>query len=298
MMHEHDQELIMALAEGTLDPAAAARAEIELAGCDECLRDLELQRVALATLAEAPDVYLTATESARLHERLHQELRVPDAQVARPRPSAAWGRWAALAAGAAALFLAVFMVVPSMLGGSDDSADTVASEEMADEAEAADSERAETTAAAAAPSAESPAFDAAEDQSIAGAAEIETTTAAPETSASDDGAVDNAIGYLSYVVDGGLSPELRLEIVDQLAANEGFFRSGDEAVKAIEPDWAGCIAEIFETEPGIVPRIVGIIIDETGQQRLLVALVNEEDATATVLASVTIPECEIFETLP
>ena len=93
-------------------------------------------------------------------------------------------------------------------------------------------------------------------------------------------------------------PELRLEIVDQLAANEGFFRSGDEAVKAIEPDWAGCIAEIFETEPGIVPRIVGIIIDETGQQRLLVALVNEEDATATVLASVTIPECEIFETLP
>ena len=131
-------------------------------------------------------------------------------------------------------------------------------------------------------------------------ADAQTTTAAPESAAAD-APLDDVANYLSYFVDGGLSPELRLEILDQLAADGQFFRSGDEAVKTIEPEWADCVAEVFEFEsggPSPTPRIVGVITDEAGRERLLVALVDENDPAATVVASVTIPACEIFETLP
>ena len=43
-MHQHDQELIMALAEESLDPQAARAAREEIASCRQCSEDLELQQ--------------------------------------------------------------------------------------------------------------------------------------------------------------------------------------------------------------------------------------------------------------
>ena len=153
-MHEHDQDIIMALAEGSLDPEASARAEAAILACDECRADFELQRIALDALHDAPAVYLTATESAHLHDQLRRELQVSPAAPSRHRLRPAWGRWVALAAGTAAVFLAAFLVRPNVLGGGDDSAETVAFDQAADEA---DMERTATTAAAAeAPTAAAP----------------------------------------------------------------------------------------------------------------------------------------------
>ena len=91
-MHEHDQELIMALAEGTLDEAAAAGARTEIGLCADCSADLDLQIAALAVLDDVPEVYLTAAESAQLHSSLKQELSLATPTPASPRRSFAWSR--------------------------------------------------------------------------------------------------------------------------------------------------------------------------------------------------------------
>ena len=208
-MHEHDQEIVMALAEGSLDPEAAARAGAQIGTCAECSRDLEMQRIALDALEEAPAVYLTATESARLHDRLHRELGVAAARPASTRASFAWARWTGLAFGAAAVLLAIFVVGPAMLGGgSDDSADTIAFQEVSEEG--ADG-RSATTAAAAVPSAEAPQVGA-EDLGEAmemSAAEPTTTVAAPETTAAPENTAAPADeSYeLDYVVEGELTED-------------------------------------------------------------------------------------------
>ena len=152
-MHEHDQEIILALAEGSLDPEAAERAAAEIARCAECSRDLEMQRVALNALGDAPRVYLTATESARLHDRLHRELAVMAPKQARSRTPVSWPRWAGFAFGTAAAFLAVFLVLPALLGGGgDDSAETVAFDETVEDVGADGADMRSATTAAAAPS--------------------------------------------------------------------------------------------------------------------------------------------------
>ncbi len=49
MTHEHDFDLIAAIAEGGLGPARAAAAEALLESCQDCRTDLQLQREALAS---------------------------------------------------------------------------------------------------------------------------------------------------------------------------------------------------------------------------------------------------------
>jgi hypothetical protein len=46
------------------------------------------------------------------------------------------------------------------------------------------------------------------------------------------------------------------------------------------------------------PQLVGLIVDDLGEERLLVALVDNEDVTQVALMSITVPGCEVFETLP
>ncbi len=293
-MHEHDHDIIMALAEGSLDPEAAARAEATVSACDECRADLELQRLALEALHDAPAVYLTAAESARLHDQLHRELRVTPAAPVRARVRPAWSRWVAVTAGTAAVFLAMFLVLPNLLGGGDD-ADTIAFEQVADDLDGgAAADMATSEAAAEAPTAAAPSDDAAD--RVLGA-ESPETTAAPQIA--EDGA-ESLNFYLSYVGQGGLSEELRLEIVDQLAADEGVFAESGAALKQIEPGWASCVAELFPADETVsaVPQIAGLVADELGQERLLVALVSNADPVDLKLVSITVPECEIFETLP
>jgi hypothetical protein len=309
-MHNHDQEKIMALAEGSLLPTAAAAAEAEIDACAECLRDLQLQRIALATLTKAPRVYLSATESARLHDRLHKELAVSAPEPVRTRSQLAWGRWIGLAAGVAAVFLAVFMVLPSVLGGGDD-ADTVAFDQTSEGLNEVGAMETTSAAMEAAPPMREEA--GADDMTLAGdgAASMTdspavTTTAAAETTAgpsTEEPSLDTA-NYLEYFVLGDLTEDLRFEILDQLQAEGQFFKFGDENVKRINPDWELCVAATLElgTFPADSdPQIIGVLEDDSGEdaglERLLVAFVTA-DPNDTVLASITIPECAVYQTLP
>jgi anti-sigma factor RsiW len=296
-MHEHDHDIITALAEGFLDPEAAARAEAAISTCDECNAELELQRLALTALRNAPAVYLSASESALLHDRLRRELRIAPSRVARTQLRPAWSRWAALAAGTAAVFLAAFLVLPNLLGGSDDSAESVAFEQMADEASGgADGGRTATTAAASeAPRAAVPSEDAADMGMAVEESAPTTTVATPETTAAPNAVGDGAVP--GFLFEGDLTEQLRLEIADQLQTDADYFEVNAEEIAQASPEWLLCRPQIYGfDQSGSTPLLVGRIVDDLGEERLLVALLDDEDPAALALQSITIPECEIYET--
>ncbi len=123
-MHNHDYELIMALAEGSLDPAAEASARAEVEACPECAQDLELQIAGFEALQALPQAGLTELESARLHRDLRRELGITKHEA---RPPAARSRLPLAALGtAAAVLVAVVLVGPglNLIGGADSSSDT------------------------------------------------------------------------------------------------------------------------------------------------------------------------------
>ncbi|NND03450.1 MAG: hypothetical protein HKN91_11745 [Acidimicrobiia bacterium] len=128
-MHQHDQDLIMALAEGSLDEEAATAARAEVEACRECARDLELQTFAFEALHSMPDAHLTEFESAGLRRNLRNELGVFKEEI-QFEPSKKRRRFPIAAFGtAAAVLIAVVAIAPrlSLVGGGD-SADTVALE--------------------------------------------------------------------------------------------------------------------------------------------------------------------------
>ena len=120
--HDHNPDLIMALAEGSADITDAERAAV--AACVECAADLSAQETALTALRSAPAVELTELEAARVLRRLDVELgheRTPAA--ARHAPTRRRFSWAP-AFSIAAVVLALVLVAPAMnlLGGGDDEA--------------------------------------------------------------------------------------------------------------------------------------------------------------------------------
>jgi hypothetical protein len=120
-MHDHDHELIAALAEGPLDGARSVSAEASLAGCPECLTELEAQRTALRALRQAPAPTLTELERARLHRAVGGEL-----GISSPHRSLYTFPWGAIAVAAAALVgLALAGPVLFGLGGRDERASPV-----------------------------------------------------------------------------------------------------------------------------------------------------------------------------
>jgi hypothetical protein len=292
-MHEHDQELIMALAEGTLDTAAATAAETALAGCDECVRDLELQRVAIEALHDSPAVYLSATESARLHKALKDELSLA-AAVTR-RPNVAWGRWAGLAMGAAAMFFGAVLVLPALFGGEDDSA-TVAFEEVQDRAA---TESATTAAAAATTAAPSAAMAPSIDFDDALESGDGTTGAADSVAAATTTAAAAGAGIPAYEIDGDLTEELRSEIVDRLMDDPATFALSDDVAKNFAPGLHVCLGELVsEAIPdNAEAQVLGTVIGEDGQERLLVVYITPglEDS---VIVALDLPGCTVYQTIP
>ncbi len=120
-MHEHDPDLIMALAEGSLGDADATAAEAEIATCPQCTGDLLSQRSAVEMLAAAPRVYLSAAESVRLRDAVRGELRLGTARSRRARRP----RFSLRAlAGAAAVLVAIAIAAPTLnlLGRAGDDA--------------------------------------------------------------------------------------------------------------------------------------------------------------------------------
>lgn len=125
--HDHDRDLIMALAEGRLDARGAERARRDLETCPECAEDLSLQEAALAAFAAAPRVALTEMEAARLKRDLDTALG-HRREVVEPVTTRRRFTWAPIFS-VAAVLIALVLVAPSLdlLGGSsDDSADLVA----------------------------------------------------------------------------------------------------------------------------------------------------------------------------
>ncbi len=304
-MHEHDQELIMALAEGTLDGAVAATAAAEIAACGECSADLELQRFALEAIAAAPDVYLTATESAQLHSNLAQQLGVTAPAPVRPRRRFAWARWAPVA-GVAAVFVLLVALGPGLMtaGDSDDASDEV----VAGVATTAATDFAATEAPAAEMAPQERGDDAADGgASLSAIEDAAATTAAPETTAAPTETTTSADSEgLEHLVFLGSVEEVDTEaLVELLAARDPETLALSDDAKSVDPFFLDCLLETASAEtaaergivPESVPFILGTVTDAAGQELVLVAYAPD-DVTETVFVLHVPFGCEVVETLP
>ncbi len=153
--HDHDRDLIMALAEGTLDAPAAARARRSIESCAECAEDLALQESALALFAAAPPVTLTELEAARLGRDLDTALGHDRTAVAAADTSPRRFNWAPVFS-IAAVLLALVLVAPQLEllgGGQDDSgSEGVALDAITEDVSAGDGEGGADVQSAEAPS--------------------------------------------------------------------------------------------------------------------------------------------------
>jgi hypothetical protein len=150
MMHDHDFELIAAIAEGALDPEEQAAAEDLLTSCLVCSTDLQLQLEALAFLRLAPPMMMTDLERASLHRSVTEKL----APAARSVPSQARIPWfqRLLPAMAAAAALVAVVGVGSMLingSGGADIADETTAAATAGDGQSVEEELAQNSSAAA-----------------------------------------------------------------------------------------------------------------------------------------------------
>ncbi len=106
-MHEHDFDLIAAIAEGSMVPEEAAAAEATLVQCPSCREELSLQRYALAALKAAPSPVLSDLERARIHRAVESAVAERRPGAVR-RPAAPWyQRLVPVMAAAAALLVVV-----------------------------------------------------------------------------------------------------------------------------------------------------------------------------------------------
>lgn len=147
-MHEHDLDLVAALADGTLDGDTEAVQRL-VATCDRCREEYRTQVAVRSLLADLPAVALTDSERSALRDGVDAAL--PDREavptrVPEPRRSSPWWWRLVPAAGAAVLVLAVAGV---LVGGSgDESLQTLAN--VGESSEAVGGERSAATTAAAA----------------------------------------------------------------------------------------------------------------------------------------------------
>ncbi|MGH8952917.1 MAG: hypothetical protein ACRDX9_16055 [Acidimicrobiia bacterium] len=158
-MHEHDLDLIAALADGSLGDQTEARALVD--SCDICHTEYLEQTEVLALISNVPSARMTELEKAALHRDLWTEVR---RAPARAQSTPWWQRWSYVAAG---LFVAVGLV--GVLDLAQDSG-----------GEAAGTTAAEATADLQAPRNEEGVPFVAGEDSAEGGGESVTTTAAAE----------------------------------------------------------------------------------------------------------------------
>jgi hypothetical protein len=118
-MHEHDLDLIAALADGSLREETVARALVD--SCAECRAEYESQVAILEVLAAAFTVEMTELEKAALHRDLWTELRrAPSGAASTPW----WYRWSYVAAGLFVLIGLVSVLSGQVRLGGGESAET------------------------------------------------------------------------------------------------------------------------------------------------------------------------------
>lgn len=135
-MHEHERELIAALAEGSLEDETKARALLETS--PEARAEYRLQLDALAALEGAAPTEMTEVERARLHRELWTQVR---ADKAKTRSTAGIYGWSLAAA---ALFVVVGLAAVlggGMLGGQDAALEEISSGLAADDTATEETER-------------------------------------------------------------------------------------------------------------------------------------------------------------
>jgi len=160
-MHEHDVDLIAALADGSLGDETEARALVD--SCDICHTEYLEQTEVLALISAAPSARMSDLEKAALHRDLWTELR---RAPARTGSTPWWQRWSYVAAG---LFVVVGLVGVLNLAqdtGGEASDTTIAAEALSD---------------LEAPAEEGVPFVAGEDGAEGGAETTATTAAAEQT---------------------------------------------------------------------------------------------------------------------
>lgn len=126
-MHEHDLDLIAALADGSLSDETEARALVE--SCEVCRDEYRAQTQLIAWLAAAPTPAMTQLDKASLHRELWARLQQEPAR----RSRTPW--WQPLSYVAAGILVVVGLVGvlnnDAMTGGGDAAATTTAAESAA-----------------------------------------------------------------------------------------------------------------------------------------------------------------------
>ena len=139
IMHNHDHDLIFAVANAELAGSDLDAATAEIAGCADCSMELELQLSGVALLAEVARPSLALDERNALRASIQDQLGLvaPQPVVAIPRRKGI-RNWGPIAVAAVAL-TGVVLVAPQLglLGGSDDAADFTASATIATQEEGA-----------------------------------------------------------------------------------------------------------------------------------------------------------------
>ncbi len=128
-MNDHDLNLIIDLASGALEGAAAEGAMAHISASPELMREYELQVAVIEALAAVQPASMTVEERTDLHAQVAGQLNVGEAR--QPRGATAGHsrrRWWAPAFGLAATAAVVvaFVVAPGLRGASDDDLDTAA----------------------------------------------------------------------------------------------------------------------------------------------------------------------------
>jgi hypothetical protein len=110
-MHRHDDDIIAALAEGSIEPDRAAEVEATVLADPEAASALRAQREAIEAARAAGPVLMSAAERSALRGRVADRLGLEAAHPAAATPGRARRRLAAIAVSATAL-IAVLAITP------------------------------------------------------------------------------------------------------------------------------------------------------------------------------------------
>jgi len=133
-MHDHNLDLIAALADGSVRPDQADSARNLVATCSECGAEFDAQTAILGILQDSRPASMTEFERARMHRAVHAEL--PDQVPASTGASrSGWLRWIpAAAAAVVAIALVGALGIGGLLSGGDGAETATAGADVAQEA--------------------------------------------------------------------------------------------------------------------------------------------------------------------
>ncbi len=306
-MHDHDLEVIAAVAEGTLDAESARSAETRINACDECRTELQAQRTALATLRAAAPPGLSEMESARLRRAVRAAVGLEEQPARSQRKLVPWAGLAAAAAALIALVIAGPLLGLLSTGGGEEIAELAVTSTQPERAEAAQ----EPAEAPVAP--ESPATTTPGARPAAPPAPAETGDGFAEEleSAADQAAVAEEVPAAPSLQLG----ELQVGDLDELrqvfaAPGDGvtFYRSlteeerlalerlaPDAAVATPEPDLADR-ADCTTVIPDLVPDATMIVVaaEATVDGRNAVLIAVFEETAPPILFALDIETCEVI----